>query len=392
MPVVELPLNNNSQFASKYNGYRTLFANNKTTWERGDSKILGEIKGQILNSNTIQFSPCLESDASYFDYYASTNMFIPRKWAKSSLYQQRDSDLKNIFNFRGNFMTNTLNIVFQGGGYKINAFIIAFDSGYNVIGTTTSPVDTIGNFNLSLDTTQMSNVAHVQWGFQMEGHPVSTLDTNQPGSVLISDFVTTTSTVQLPLNNNATFATNYKGFITVFQRNKTSYVYGDPQNVANLKGQLMNDNTIQYSPFALYDSSSFWFILENGKKVPQKWITSSLYQQKSNDLLNNFKFQGNFNTNTLNTSYGDNYTVSAFITVFNGSFGTLATNQSPVNTLGNFDLSLDATQIPNVAHVQWGFKMDGYVVHGSEVNNAGSVVISDVIVVNDDPTTVCQMS
>jgi len=387
MPVVNLPLNNNSQFASKYIGYRTLFAIDKTTWEDGRSKSLEETKGQLLNGNTIQFSPCIESDASYF----ANGGYIPKKWVKSSLYQQINSDLRNVFNFRGNFVgPNGTTLVAQTSIY--NAFIIAFDNAYKTIGITTSPKNTTGNFNLSLDTTQLSNVAFVQWGFLMEGFPVYTLDTRITGTVLISDFVNTISTVQLPLNNNTQFATNYKGFINVFEKNKTSYAYGESQNVANLKGRLINDNAIQYYPFALYDSGPFWFTLINAKYIPQKWIKSSLYQQKDNDLLHNFKFQGNFNTNTLNTSYGDNYTVCAFITAFDSGFGTLATSQSPINALGNFDISLDTTQMANVSHVQWGFNMNGYAVYGSEANSAGSIVISDIVVVNDAPTTVCQVS
>ena len=52
----------------------------------------------------------------------------------------------------------------------------------------------------------------------------------------------------------------------------------------------------------------------------------------------------------------------------------------------------------NIANLQWGFEIDGYVVHGSEANSIGSVVISDTVPttetspISDNITTVCQIS
>ena len=55
--------------------------------------------------------------------------------------------------------------------------------------------------------------------------------------------------VKLPLNNNSQFSTNYNGYIIVYGLDRTSYVTGFPQQLSTLKGTLINNNTIKFTPF-----------------------------------------------------------------------------------------------------------------------------------------------
>jgi len=185
--------------------------------------------------------------------------------------------------------------------------------------------------------------------------------------------------VNLPLNNNSQFSTTYNGYINVYALDKTSYVTGFPQQLSTLKGTLINNNTISFAPFVNSTNDAFWFKLTNGKYVPQKWVNCSLYQQKDSDLNHFFNFQGNFQTNTLNTLYNSNYTINAFIIAFDNSFSTLANTTSPLNQTGNFSITLDTTNIVNIAHLQWGFLMNGYPVYLSEANQQGFTLISDFV-------------
>jgi hypothetical protein len=417
MTTVQLPLFTNSSFEQMYFGYINGFQLDKTTYkpEASSWRYLSDLKAQLVNDNTIQFYPFVDSNPSNF--ILSGSQYIPQNWLQSSVYQERNYDLFHIFKFQGNFQTNTLHTSYADN-YSAYAFIKAFDSWYNVIAISKSQENTLGNFDLTLDTTGMSNIAHLQYGFEIDGYPVYIAEANNIGSVVVSNFVTTntnsntntnintntntnTSTnVYLPLNNNNSQFGSYNGYTNVFELDKTTY---NPDSsswryLSDLRGQIVNDNTIQYFPFALYDSPSYWFNLTNGKYIPQKWIESSLYQQRSYDLNNIFKFQGNFQSNSLKTSYGDNYSVYAFIKAFDQFYNILAISKSPANTLGNFDISLDTTSISNIVRLQWGFEIDGYVVHGSEANSIGSVVISDTVPItetspiSDNITTVCQIS
>jgi hypothetical protein len=390
MTTVQLPLYNNAQFGTMYLGYINGFQLDKTTYKSNASgaQNLLNLKGQLVNGNTIQFYPFVDSNVSNF--IQNGGKYIPQNWLQSSLYQERGSDLQHIFKFQGNFQTNTMQTSYTDN-YNVYAFIKAFDSYYGIISISKSQVNTLGNFDLILDTTSMTNIAHLQYGFEIDGYPVYITEANNLGSVIVSDFVTNTNTntnVQLPLNNNSQFSTTYNGYTNVFQLNKTTRENDSSTGhyLSDLKAKLNNDNTIQYVPFALYDSSSYWFNLTNEKYVPQKWIESSLYQQKDTDLNHIFKFQGDFQSNTLKTSYGDNYSAYAFIKAFDGWFNIIGISKSSVNTLGNFDITLDTTSMSNIVHLQWGFEIDGYVVYGSEASSVGSVVISDTV------NTACQMS
>jgi hypothetical protein len=194
--------------------------------------------------------------------------------------------------------------------------------------------------------------------------------------------------VQLPLNNNSQFSTNYNGYINVYGLDKTSYVTGFPQQLSTLKGTLTNNNTIKFTPFENSTNNPYWFVLSNGKYVPQKWVSCSLYQEKVSDLKQVFNFQGSFQTNTLTTSYGsnNNYTIKAFITAFDSNYSILRNISSPLSQTGNFSITLDTTNIVNINSLQWGLIMSGLPVHSSEKNQQGSVVIGDFI------QDVCTMS
>jgi len=191
--------------------------------------------------------------------------------------------------------------------------------------------------------------------------------------------------VQLPLNNSASnFTSNYSAYVNAYNLDKVTYATGFPYilndgNGNGIKGQLINSNTIQFSPFTLNDSNNFWFIYSGGKYVPQKWVECNLYQERNSDLLDNFKFQCNLNTNTLRTVYGENYNYKVFIRAFDSGYNLLTSSDSLLNISGNFSISLNTTSYLNTAHVQWGFQMNGYPVYVTETNNQGSVNINDAI-------------
>lgn len=191
------------------------------------------------------------------------------------------------------------------------------------------------------------------------------------------------STVQLPLNNtsNGLFAATYSGYVIVFELDKVTYNFGFPYNLTYPNGDgikaILNTNTIVFSPFVTSDLQ-FFNTSTPGIYVPIKWIENSFFQNRTTELLNLFSFQGNFNNNTLHTSYGTNYTCEAFIIVFDINFNVLARSNSSI-TNGNFNVTLDTTSISNVARIQWGFLMRGYPVYNTERGNQGSINIDNII-------------
>jgi len=192
------------------------------------------------------------------------------------------------------------------------------------------------------------------------------------------------SIVNLPLNNSINFTNRYLGYINIYYLDKITYIFGSEFPLDNvdgngIKGQLINGNTIQFSPLTIIDPNNFWFDYIGGQYVPQKWAKCSLYQEINSDLLHNFKFQGNLNTNTLHTDYGDNYSYKVFILAFDLTYNLLASSYSQTDFIGDFSISLDTSSYPDTAYVQWGFEMDGYPVYITETNNQGSVNINDTV-------------
>jgi hypothetical protein len=187
----------------------------------------------------------------------------------------------------------------------------------------------------------------------------------------------------LPLSINPTLS-NYLGYITVYQLDKTSRIFGSIYPLNNTATQdsltaIYLNNTISFTPMVVNDSSSFWFV--SPLYTPNKWIVSDLYQQKTNDIKNQFIFTGSFRSNTLYTKYAtpSNYTVNAFIKAFNSDFSSLlASVTSPINQTGNFNIQLDTTSLTDIANLQWGFTMNGFPVYPSEKGNQGSVIIGEV--------------
>jgi len=186
---------------------------------------------------------------------------------------------------------------------------------------------------------------------------------------------------ELPLNNSNNFTSTYIAYANIYNLDKVTYITGFPvglktANGEGVKGQLINGDTINFSPFTINDNNSFWFNSIGGRYVPQKWAKCSLYQEINNNLLNNFNFKGNLNTNTLHTAYGDNYIYKVFIIAF-ANKNVLSSIYSQTDIIGNFNVSLDTTSLSgSITHLQWGFEMDGYPVYISETNNQGSVNIN----------------
>ena len=190
---------------------------------------------------------------------------------------------------------------------------------------------------------------------------------------------------QLPLNNSINFTSEYFAYVNIYDLDKVTYITGfqtelKRANGEGIKGQLISNDNINFSPFTVNDSNAFWFKFIGGRYVPQKWAKSSLYQQINNNLLNNFNFEGNLNTNTLSTVYGDNYIYTVFIVAFDGNYNVLSSIYSQPNIVGNFSVSLDTISLSGtIAYLQWGFLMDGYPVYLLETNNQGSVNINNPI-------------
>ena len=185
----------------------------------------------------------------------------------------------------------------------------------------------------------------------------------------------------LPLNISPNLS-NYLGYINVYELNKTTYVYGQSWPLKNINTQnsltaIYINNTISFTPMVVNDSNSFWFV--SPLYTPNKWVVNELYQQRDIDIKNNFIFTGSFRSNTLYTKYANpsNYTINAFIKAFDLNFALLNSVTSPINQTGNFYIQLDTSFETNIAHLQWGFTMNGYPVYPSEAGNQGSVIIGD---------------
>ena len=117
----------------------------------------------------------------------------PINYLESNLYQVITSptiNVNQIFVFKGNFQ-NSWNSLSQSLTYPLKtvAFIQALTSGFSTITSTTSPINTSGNFTLTLDTTTLSNVARIHWGIQTSGQAVYNYSPTLYGSVLLTNFV-----------------------------------------------------------------------------------------------------------------------------------------------------------------------------------------------------------
>ena len=182
----------------------------------------------------------------------------------------------------------------------------------------------------------------------------------------------------LPINIKNTNLVGYSGYINIFD------LSGNYQSGRGISLTLNNGEslTANYSNNYLIVSKPTvtnrveYFTNMSGVYVPKNLFESNLYQQKNTDLLHNFIFNGIIVNNSLHTDYTNPYTFQAFIRAFNSNFSSLLGSVfSPVNQLGNFSIQFDATSIPNIAHIEWGFVMNGYPVYTTEAGNQGLVTI-----------------
>lgn len=179
-----LPLNITPNL-SNFLGYINVYNVDKTTYNYGFSCSLNQLIANYSNHN-ILFSPYVTNNIIFFN-----DSVTPIKWITSSLYQERNSNLMDIFLFQGNISNNTLHTAYgtTADNYKLQAFIYAFNSSYNLLSYITTPIDsTQGAFSLILDTTTLAgNIAHLQWGFIMSGFPVYVTQAGQQGSVIVGN-------------------------------------------------------------------------------------------------------------------------------------------------------------------------------------------------------------
>ena len=199
--------------------------------------------------------------------------------------------------------------------------------------------------------------------------------------------------INLPLNNNLiTFTNSYSGSVNIYEKNNTTHVFGNgwglkptETNKSSLTADLSGSNSIIFSPTIVEDDNSFWFIKdEDGNYVPQKRFITTLHQSYKSNLNNIFEFKAKISEITLKTNYGsENYNINAFIGAYEkdalGNIIKLAETFSPVNTLGNFDIQIDVSELTDITHLQWGFKMSGHPVYPAESGNQGSLIITNSI-------------
>jgi hypothetical protein len=196
--------------------------------------------------------------------------------------------------------------------------------------------------------------------------------------------------IYLPLSNYlTTFTSNYLGSVNIYEINNTDYVFGSDWGLKptqNNKSSLTADlsgNSIVFSPTIVEDDNIYWFMKDNnGDYIPQKRAITSLYQSYTLNLNNVFAFKAKISEITLNTKYSsENYAIHAFITAYekdeSGNLITLGNIFSQVNSLGNFEIQLDTTNMSSITHIHWGFKISGYPVYPSESGNQGYVIIEN---------------
>jgi hypothetical protein len=174
--MTTLPLNNNSNFSTLYLGYANVFQDSsKTSYIGGFPVILDNVRGYFSN-NTINITPIINTNTTYTE-----------KWIESNLYQQTQQNVSGTFTFNANINSNTLNSLIQPN-YKLYAFIKAFNQGWGFLGSNTTSIDPLGNFSISY--TMPQDTYTIQWGFTVEGYPVSSLQESiDRGLVVINSYV-----------------------------------------------------------------------------------------------------------------------------------------------------------------------------------------------------------
>lgn len=198
--MINLPLNNNLiTFTNSYSGSVNIYEKNNTTHVFGNSWGLkptetnkSSLTADLSGSNSIIFSPTIvEDDNSFWFIKDEHGNYVPQKRFITTLHQSYRSNLNNIFEFKAKISEITLKTNYDSENYNINAFIGAYekDALGNIIklAETFSPVNTLGNFELELDTTSITNISYIQWGFKMSGYPVYPSESGNQGCVKIDN-------------------------------------------------------------------------------------------------------------------------------------------------------------------------------------------------------------
>jgi hypothetical protein len=198
--MINLPLNNNLiTFTNSYSGSVNIYEKNNTTHVFGNGWGLkptetnkSSLTADLSGSNSIIFSPTIvEDDNSFWFIKDEDGNYVPQKRFITTLHQSYKSNLNNIFEFKAKISEITLKTNYGSENYNINAFIGAYekDALGNIIklAETFSPVNTLGNFEIQLDTTSILNISYIQWGFKMSGYPVYPSESGNQGCVKIDN-------------------------------------------------------------------------------------------------------------------------------------------------------------------------------------------------------------
>lgn len=182
-----LPINDNNTNLAGYSGYINIF-DLSGNYQSGRPVALKNnsetLTANYLNNYFISSKPTVTNRTQYFTL--TGGKYIPQNLFESTLYQQKNTDLFRNFIFNGTIVNNTLHTDYTRP-YTFQAFIKAFNSGFGLLSIVYSPIDLVGNFSIQLNTTSLTNIAYLQWGFVTNGYPVYTTEANNQGSVTITN-------------------------------------------------------------------------------------------------------------------------------------------------------------------------------------------------------------
>jgi hypothetical protein len=195
--MIELPLNNYlTTFAYSYLGYVNVYETCDTNlifgsdWGLKSTYFNKSSLTADLSGNNIIFSPTIVEDENNFWFIKDeTGNYVPQKRVITTLYQQSTTNINDIFEFKGNIVSNTLQTKYGSVEYTINAFIGGYkkdlSGNFILLDEVNSPLDNLGDFAIQLDTTNSSDITHLQWGFKISGYPVYSSEAGSQGSVTI---------------------------------------------------------------------------------------------------------------------------------------------------------------------------------------------------------------
>ena len=141
-------------------------------------------------------------------------------------------------------------------------------------------------------------------------------------------------------------------------------------------------NTVTLRPNRVNDPDPYW---QTGNLNGNKIMDANLFVQSETLRGTNFTFNGSVDANTLNNAglyAGIDFTVTAFIKVFNADFSSVI-DQDIVDlrtTSGDFSLSMDATSYNTDQNIQFGFQFIGPNIGNDSGFDADYTALGSIVV------------